>query len=237
MFKKLVFYFLSYIFLIYSSFSHAEDLSCDLRGLSDCQNCVSSLSVNCGSGFGGNIANDEKPKSIVVAVMDLKTGRVKKVELKKPPRGIKYYYSDGAADSWIADRLRDQGIVLTLNTNVSVTSATFPETLKLYSDNNKSGPKTKTQAVTKPKHKYSCLYKYAPMLVSSSKCKETLCTSIGECWENDGYVGVMSLNCRAIGKACPSASACAADADVTQSTAKQVDRESFESELRQRSVQ
>lgn len=233
--KKLFFHVITSVFLMYSPLSFAADLSCSLQGAVRCL-CAASLMADCGSGFSGYIANEEKPNSIVVSVYDKASGKKQDVVMSNPPEGIRSYYAGIDRDPWITRQLGDKGITITSNTQLDVTSAKFPDSLTLYSDPNKKGAKSKTQAAAESKYQYSCFYASQPSLVKSQSCNDTVCAGSAKCWEKGQYIGQTGLGCKAKGSACPSASACAADKAVDTDTPRQVDTENFEDSLRQRAV-
>jgi hypothetical protein len=229
---------LYYIFLFvltYSQLSFGADLSCSIQAAVRCI-CAASLMVDCGSGFSGYIANEEKPNSVVVSVYDKASGKKQDVIMNNPPEGIRSYYAGLDRDPWITRQLGDKGITINSNTQLDVTSAKFPDSLTLYSDADKKGAKSKTQAAAESKYKYSCFYASQPSLVKSQSCNETVCAGTAKCWEKGQYIGQTALACKAKGTACPSASACAADDAVHTDTPKQVDTENFEDSLRHRGV-
>lgn len=213
----------------------AADLSCSLKSAVRCL-CAASLVVDCGSGFSGYIADEEKPNSIVVSVYDKTTGKKQEVVINNPPEGIRSYYGGIDSDPWIIRQLGDKGIAFTSNSQLDLISAKFPESLTLYSDANKNGAKSKTQAVEESKYQYSCFYADEPSLLKSKSCNETVCAGSVKCWEKEQYIGLTTVACKANGTACPSASACAADMNILTEASKKYDTEKFENNLRKRAV-
>lgn len=225
------------IFILFVSLrSLGASISCKLKDAVKCL-CPASLTVDCGKGFTGFIANDEKPQSIVVSVYDKEKGTTKEVTLENPPEGIRSYYAGIDSDAWITRQLGDKGITITSNTQLNVTSAKFPESLTLYEDHSKIGPKNKNQVVAPSKFKYLCYYTKEPSLIKDDSCHNSVCSGSVNCWEQDKSIGETTVACKPVGNACPSASACADDNDVKVNKSPNHATETFETDLRQREIQ
>lgn len=222
-------------FLTFSSVSFAADLSCSIKAVARCI-CPASMVMDCGSGFSGYIANDEKPKSITISVFDKTTGKKQDVVLDNPPQGVRSYYAGIDGDPWVIRQLGDKGIAINSKTQLDMSSARFPDTVNLYSDENKNGPKSKNSAAAEAQFKYSCYYLHPPTVVSTPGCSQPACASRAKCWKDGRYLGETGIACKYKDSTCPSASACAADEDVLSDVPKEVGKESFEDGLRERTT-
>jgi hypothetical protein len=214
---------------VFSATAKAADLSCKLESVVRSPS-PASIFLDCGDGFSGHVANEERPTSITLLVQENSTEK-REVILNNPPNGIRSYYGD-QNDGWILKQLGDLGIVINSKTHFALKFATFPDTLILYRDTNKRNPLSKPSQTFSPQYSLSCFYASKPQLISSSLSTEMICSGIATCWRNNQFIGSIPVACLAKETTCPSASACAVDPNAQPSTPTSVDVDSFEEMLK-----
>jgi hypothetical protein len=220
------------LIIFFSTISWAAELKCGLQGAVRCL-CPASMSIDCGNGIAGYVDNEERPKALIVSVFDKSTGSAREITLPNPPNGVRSYYAGLERDEWLRSRLSKQNVTFNANTDIQVTSATFPDSLTLFQDPHKKavarGGGSQQQGA-----KYRCYYLDEPRLAKSNKCGDAICTAKAMCWEGDRLLGEATVGCLGRGSQCPTASNCAADNSVETYTSQTATPDPFESQLRKK---
>lgn len=219
---------LSLLFVIQSK---AADHTCKVQAVAKCM-CPASMILDCGKGFSGHVADDEKPKAITIAVFDGSTGQKKDIVLQNPPKDVRSYYGDLTEDSWITKQLGDRGIISTSKTQIDLVNVQFPESLTLYDKWDKTGPKQSgAGGIAATESELRCVYLQPPTIINSAQCNEKVCSGTMKCWKGAKLYGEGVGACRTKAGGCPTATVCANDESTTADTSTSTPKDAFESSL------
>jgi hypothetical protein len=196
--------------------AQAEPISCIIEGAVKCQ-CTHAMTVNCDNGSKGFIDNNEKIASVTVRVVD-SAGVSRSVRLNNPPGGVMEYYTP-AYSEWVKTELNKKRVIYKEIAGESFTVMTAPQ---LFVDSRGTRPVNGAGVVT-PLNGLECAALSEPKLIrgvgpncsGQKTCLMTVRCRMLRAGTLVGNLGDTDAVCKSVNGACPSATVCANDKDVT----------------------